>query len=113
MRNEDSRPINILEFEFTQALENNDNESIIDLLKERPDLISFFCSVAIIRHLKEPLRAVINDLPEELESFKLLIKRMSALTAKEIKLLKEQAVESENIEQNKEESNPLFIYPLP
>lgn len=76
MKNTENRPLEIVEFEFIGALGAEDNESILDLLKERPDIPSFFCSVAILNNGKEALRAVMNDIQNE--QTKSIVRRMTS-----------------------------------
>lgn len=77
MKNNENRPLDIVEQEFAYALEVHDKAAIIDILKERADIAVFFCSVAIIRKGTSILRSVSDELPAEIKHLELLIKRMA------------------------------------
>jgi hypothetical protein len=76
-KNKENRPLEHVEFEFVSALESNDKEASIDLLRERQDLIVFFCAVATIRHQSETLNDIIPFLPEDLKYLSNTISRMT------------------------------------
>lgn len=71
------RPLIQLENELLDSLVSKDSEGILEILKERPDLTVFFCSLAIRIQEQRSMKTVLDILPEELEHLRLTIKRMT------------------------------------